>query len=136
MSSRAQRVTGWVGWVWFAGIVMFIAGIWDFFYGLAAVLGPDHGYVVANEELLIFNLNGWGWVNLVFGIVLAIAGLCVLTGQLWARIAAIVLVVLNLITQFIWLPVQPWWSVLVIALDLFVLWALVVHGEEARRAEL
>jgi hypothetical protein len=130
----AQRVTGWVGWIWFAGIVMFVAGIWNFFYGLAAVLGPDKRYVATSSNLLVFNENGWGWTHLIFGIVIAIVGLFVLTGQAWARVLAIVIVALNLITQFIWLPVQPWWSVLVIALDVFVVWALVVHGDEAERA--
>ncbi|HWK92922.1 hypothetical protein ACFT5B_10640 [Luteimicrobium sp. NPDC057192] len=129
----AQRVTAWVGWIWFAGIVMFIAGILNFFYGLAAVLGPDKGYVAVNGKLLILNIDGWGWAHLIFGIIVAVVGLFVLTGQAWARITAIVLVALNVITQFLWLPVQPWWSLIVIILDFFVLWALIVHGEEAER---
>ncbi|PJI86661.1 DUF7144 family membrane protein [Luteimicrobium subarcticum] len=127
----AQRVSGWVGWVWFGGLAMFIAGVWNFFYGLAAVLGPDKRYLVSDAQLLVFNQQGWGWAHLIFGVIIAVVGLCVLTGQAWARLTAVVLITLNLITQFLYLPAQPWWSVIVIVLDVFVLWALIVHGDEA-----
>jgi hypothetical protein len=126
----AQRVTGWVGWIWFAGLAMLVVGVWTFFYGLAAVLNPNRGYIASTGKLLLFDLTAWGWWHLILGALVVIVGLCLVAGQAWARIAAIVLITINLFSQFPLLSAQPWWSITVIAVSVFVLWALVVHGQE------
>ncbi|ACQ79014.1 conserved hypothetical protein [Beutenbergia cavernae DSM 12333] len=130
----ARRVTAWVGWIWFAGLMILTSGVLNVLYGFAAVLGPDNAVVDAGASLVVLDVQGWGWTHLILGVLLVLVGICVMAGQTWARVGAIVLVTLNLIAQFVWLPVQPWWSIIVIAIDLLVLWALVVHGHEAREA--
>jgi hypothetical protein len=82
--------------------------------------------------LLVFDLTTWGWVHLLLGALQILAGLALFSGATWARITAIVLVMLSVIGHIAWLNAQPVWSVIVIVLDLLVLWALVVHGDEAR----
>lgn len=126
------RTTAWVGWVVFAALMMLTTGFFNIVAGLAAVIGPDDAYVNTSVGLLVFDVQAWGWIHLVLGIVLLLVGACLAAGQTWARLAAIILVTLNLVTQFVLLPAQPWWSVLVIAIDVFVLWALVVHGDETK----
>lgn len=127
-----SRATAWVGWVWFAAVLMMASGVLNFLTGLVAVVGDDNAYVDTGVALLVFDVEGWGWAHLIFGIIIFLIGLCLIFGQTWARLLAIVLVALNLVTQFVLLPAYPVWSIIVIAIDVIVLWALIVHGDEVR----
>ncbi|MER7130407.1 DUF7144 family membrane protein [Streptosporangium saharense] len=123
------RVTGWIGWIWFAGVVMIVDGFFNAISGLYAIFNNDL-YVQIRDKLLVLNLTGWGWVHLILGILLVVVGITLLMGQSWARVAAIVLVAINAITQMAWLAANPWWSIVVIAVDVVILYALIVHGRE------
>jgi hypothetical protein len=72
-------------------------------------------------------------VHLLVGALMVVAGIALYGASTWARRVAIVLVILNLISQFVSLPITPWWSLVVIALDVVILWALTVHGDEVER---
>ncbi|SDH32787.1 DUF7144 family membrane protein [Nonomuraea jiangxiensis] len=131
MAYETRHVTGWVGWVWFAAILMIISGVFNIVSGLYAVLNSDL-YVRMPSRLLLLDVSGWGWTHLIFGIVLFLAGLALMAGQTWARILAAILVTINAMTQLVWITVNPWWSLAAIAVDVLVLYALIVHGREAR----
>jgi hypothetical protein len=122
--------TGWVGWIWFAGLVLVLAGTFNLIQGLAAI-AADEVLVGTPGNLVLLDVTDWGWVHTSLGSLQVIAGLAIFSGARWARITAIVLVMINAITQLSWLNAHPVWSVIVIVLDVVVLWALVVHGEEA-----
>ncbi|MEU1732686.1 hypothetical protein [Streptosporangium sp. NPDC020145] len=124
------RMTGWIGWIWFAGVVMIVDGFFNAISGLYAIFNNDL-YVQIRDKLLVLNLTGWGWVHLILGILLVAVGITLLMGQEWARMAAVVLVAVNAITQMAWLAANPWWSIVVIAVDVVILYALIVHGREA-----
>ncbi|PZG27466.1 hypothetical protein C1I98_33355 [Spongiactinospora gelatinilytica] len=126
-----QAITGWVGWVWFAGIILIMVGIFNIVSGLYAIVNSDL-YVQTPSRLLLFNLAGWGWIHLIFGVLLLATGIALSIGETWARAVATVLVVINAITQLIWLAVNPWWSLVIIAVDVLVLYAIIVHGREAK----
>ncbi|MEV8630038.1 hypothetical protein AB0395_00135 [Streptosporangium sp. NPDC051023] len=126
-------MTGWVGWIWFAGIIMIMDGLFNAISGLYAIFHNDL-YVQVRNKLLVFNITGWGWIHLILGILLVVVGITLLLGQTWARIAAIILVVINAVTQMAWIAANPWWSLIVIAVDVVVLYALIVHGREAEAA--
>jgi hypothetical protein len=123
--------TGWVGWIVFAAIMMFIVGAFNIIDGLTALF-KDEVFVNSGKGLLVFDLTAWGWIHLLLGVGLCFVGAALLNGQLWARIAAVILVGFNAIEQLVFLSAYPLWSVLIIALDVMVIWALVVHGEETR----
>jgi hypothetical protein len=129
--TQHRAVTGWVGWVWFAGLMLIMVGLFNVIDGLVAIVNHNF-FVPTRAGLLVFNLAGWGWVHLLLGIVLVIVGVAVLTGQLWARVAAVILVILNAVTQLLFMSAYPLWSLIVIILDIIVLYALIVHGEEAK----
>jgi hypothetical protein len=80
----------------------------------------------------VFQLDatGWGWIHLLVGVVVACAGVAVMAGQTWARIVGITLAVVSALTNFAFIPYYPFWSLTVIALDVFVVWALAVHGRD------
>lgn len=128
--SDTQR-TGWAGWAVFAGIVMIIAGAWDFLNGLNAVLRPVDEWAVSTDAgTIFFDVEVWGWWHLILGVLLVLVGIFVLRGAAWARVVAVIVVAINAISQLAFIGVQPWWSLTVIALDVVVIYALTVHGKE------
>jgi hypothetical protein len=129
--TESGPVTGWVGWIWFAAVVMILVGVFNVIHGLVAIFNGDF-FVETMDRVIVFNLVTWGWIHLILGILLVAVGAALVVGQTWARVVAVVLVALNAIGQLTFITVFPWWSVLVIAIDLVVLYALIVHGRETQ----
>ena len=127
------RSTAWTGWISFAGIFMIVVGALDFFEGLIAVIRGQY-YVLTPNEIIVFDLKTWGWVTLIWGIVLALSGLALLGGAGWARWFAIVVGCLNFIVQlgFVGSAQYPLWALAVLTLTVIVLYGLIVHWDEAR----
>ncbi len=99
--------------------------------------GPAAGFIlfVATREYLFqFDITTWGWIHLLLGIVVALAGVGLLAGRTWARVVGITLALLSAVANFMFIPHHPVWALLVIALDVFVIWALAAHGRELRDA--
>ncbi len=126
---NSKSMAGWVG---FAGILMVIGGAIDFMQGLIALF-EDEYYVVTRSGFLVFDLTGWGWTMLIWGVLLVLAGLGLLGGQGWARWFAIVVVSLNVIGElgFLGNSQYPIWSLTVIALSVIVLYALTARWSES-----
>jgi len=128
--SDTQKQSGWVGWAVFGGIVLIITGVIDALFGLVALIGPSSGYVLTETGNVWFlDVTGWGWWHLILGLAMAAVGLFVLRGASWARITAVVLVSINAISQITSFAYSPWWALIVIALDILVIYALIVHGK-------
>lgn len=119
------------GWVGFAAIMMIILGVFNIIEGLVALFRNSY-YVVAPNGLLLLNLTGWGWLHLAIGVLEVAAGLALFSGASWARVVTVILVSVNAIDQLTFLSAYPVWASIVIALDVVVVWAVVVHGGEAR----
>ncbi|MDF5756917.1 hypothetical protein [Spongiactinospora sp. TRM90649] len=137
MTTRPYAKRGWsVGFALFAAILMVTVGSFQALEGLAAVIG-DQFYLRTPNYIYAIDLTAWGWTHLIIGIVVAVAGWGVLSGRLWARIVGIAAAVLSAIANFFFIPYYPVWAILIIALDVFVIWALCVYGrQEAAEAGL
>ena len=137
--SSARRGSGveasgaWGGWVAFAGIMLVLTGFFDILQGLTALLN-DQYFAVHNGDLLVFDFTAWGWIWLLWGILLIAAGFGLLRGVGAARWFAVVAVFVNAIGQIAFLNAFPIWSTIVIALDVFVIYALTARWAEARAA--
>jgi hypothetical protein len=118
------------GWIVFAAVVMLIVGSIDFFEGLIAVI-RKHYYVVTPDQIIVFNVTTWGWLTLIWGIVLVLAGLALWSGATWARWFSIVVVSVNLLGQLGWLgsTAYPLWTLTGIALSIIVIYALTARWE-------
>lgn len=125
--------TGWVGWIWFAAVMMMIVGGLQFVQGLIAAIN-DEWVVWGNQANLYLDLSAWGWVHMAIGVVVFLSGLGVLSGNVLARFVGVVLASLSLVANFLWLPSYPVWSIVIIVIDLLVIYALTVHGREAAAA--
>ena len=117
------------GLILFAGVIMIMAGIFQFLAGLVALFQNDF-YVSTPRYLLEFDATSWGWIHLLVGALVALAGFGVLAGQTWGRVAGIALAVLSAVANFAFIPYYPFWSLTIIALDVLVIWALAAHGRE------
>ena len=126
----------WTGWVWFAGLVMILIGSLDFFQGLIAVIRNKY-YVLTPNQIIVFDLTTWGWVMLIWGIVVALAGFGLLSGSGWARWFTIVVASLNFIFQlgFVGSYQYTLWALTVIGLNVLVLYALIVRWGDVRSVE-
>ena len=131
-ATRTRQASGWTDWVRFAGVILLVSGIFSAIQGVAALLGPAAYYGSVDGQLLVFNVAGWGWWNAFIGGLTFLTGLALLGGALWARIVAVILAILSSIVQMILVPVQPWWSFIVIAIDVLVIYAIIAHGKELR----
>jgi hypothetical protein len=126
-----RETSGWAGGlILFAGLMMIMVGIWQALQGLVAIFENEF-YVATRNYLFQFDATTWGWIHLLLGLLVALAGWGLLSGRTWARVVAITLAVLSAIANFLWLPYYPFWSMLIIAVDIFVIWAIAAHGHEA-----
>jgi hypothetical protein len=132
MSTVNTTRTGWTGWVIFAGVILLISGIFSVVQGIVALIGPDTYYVVTEGSLWLLDVDGWGWWNLIIGILLVLVAAALMVGQTWARVIAVILVIISAVGQLLLIPAQPWWSLIVISIDVLVIYALIVHGRELR----
>ena len=111
------------GFTVLAGMLMILGGLWGFFEGLVAIIHQSFYHTLPNYTFQ-FNVHGWGWIHLILGVVVAAAGVCVLLGQTWAKLLGIVLAVFSAIANFLFIPYYPVWSIILIAMDVFIIWAL------------
>ncbi|MEU6664918.1 hypothetical protein [Streptomyces sp. NPDC046727] len=123
------RGAGWVtGGVTFAGALMVCSGILAILQGIAAV-AKDEVYALVGNYVYRINLTGWGVIHIVIGALVLVTGIGLLKDMTWARFAGLFLASLSLIAQFLFLPYQPIWSFVMIAIDVFVIWALASRQE-------
>ena len=125
--------TGAVGLTLFAGIMLIMSGVFHLVQGIVA-LANDTFYVVGKEYAFKFDVTAWGWIHVIGGIVMALAGFALFRAALWARIVAVTVACLSMLASFAWLPYYPLWSLVVITVDGFVIWALTAHGRDITRA--
>jgi hypothetical protein len=127
MTQRTEP-SGWaVGFTAFAGVMMIMIGVFQAATGLVAVLNQDF-YAVTENYVFAFDVGTWGWIHLIFGILVFLAGFGVMSGQTWARTVAVILAVLSAIEAFLFIPYQPFWSIIIIALCVMVIWALTTQA--------
>ncbi|ATD70327.1 MULTISPECIES: DUF7144 family membrane protein [Gordonia] len=106
-----------------AAIILIVVGVVQLAQGIAAV-AEDEVFVRGVDYVYKFDFTTWGWIHIVLGAIAIIVGAGLISGAGWARFTAIVIAGLSVIANFLWLPYYPWWSVLIIALDVVVIWAV------------
>jgi hypothetical protein len=123
-----SSVSGWAtGFVVFAGVLMIMVGIFHAIAGLAAIF-DDQFYVVGPNYTYDVDTTAWGWIHLLLGLIVAGAGYGVFNGAVWARTVGITLAIISAVANFFFIPYYPIWSIIIIAVDILVIWALSVYG--------
>ncbi len=123
--TRAREpVSAWaISGITFAGVLMIVVGFFQSIAGLAAILENEF-FVVTQNYVFEGDVTAWGWIHLILGIVIVLAGFALFAGATWARVVGIVLAVLVAVANFFFIPYYPFWSILIIALAVWVMWAL------------
>ncbi len=112
-----------------AGVLLAMVGLFHIVQGLVELIDKDFYAVTANWAFR-FNVTTWGWLHLIGGLIALLAGFGLFTGNVLARTVAVIIAVLSAVTSFMSLPYYPWWSILIIAFDVLVIWALTAHGRD------
>lgn len=118
-----------VGWISFAGIMLIMIGFFHAIAGLAGIIN-DEFYVVGQEYVFQFDATTWGWIHLILGIVVLLAGFFVFTGSVVARTVGVIVAVLSALAGFAWMPWYPIWGITIVAVAVSVIWALTAHGRD------
>ncbi len=123
-----DKTSGWaVGFVVFAAVMMMLIGGFQAIAGLAAIF-EDEFFVVGPNYVYDVDVTTWGWIHLVLGVIIFAAGAGALSGATWARVVGITLAFISAIANFFFIPYYPVWSIVIIALNVAVIWALSVYG--------
>ncbi len=125
-----RKTSGWaVGFAMFAAIMLLIAGSFQVLAGLAGIFQDDF-YAVTPNYFLEFDVSAWGWIHLVWGILVLLAGIGLLSGSLWGRTLGVIGAAVSALINFTFIPYYPFWSILIIAICVGVIWALTAHGQD------
>jgi hypothetical protein len=121
----------WAGWIRFAGIMMLIISMIDFFQGMIAVIRGEY-YAITPNQIIVFDLRTWGWLMILWAVVVGLTGFGLLSGASWARWVTIVVGSLNVLAQlgFIGNAAYPLWALCALALNILVLYAVTIRWSE------
>jgi hypothetical protein len=118
-----------VGWTMFAAFMMILIGSFHAIAGLAGILENEF-YAVTPNYVFEFDATTWGWIHLIGGIIVLLAGFGLFSGAVWARTVGVIVATISAIVAFAWIPWYPLFSIAIIAVDVAVIWALTAHGRD------
>jgi len=133
-SMEESEVTGWVGWIVFAGTMMAILGVFHMFEGFIALFRHTEIAFPTSGLTVQVSYTQWGWLQLLAGAVVFMAGLALFTGRMWARTLAVILVAVSALVNFAWANLYPFWSLTLLAIDFSIIYAIIAHGSEMKVA--
>lgn len=131
---RMDEPTAWVGWILFAGTMLILLGSLQVMAGFVGLFQHTYFAVRSNDTLLHISYNSWGGLHIALGGLAVIAGFSLMTGHLWARIYAVVIAFISVLSNIAFLSATPVWCTIMIAIDVLVIWAVTVHGREVKTA--
>jgi hypothetical protein len=122
------RVSSWaVGGLTFAGAMLVLIGSFQFLAGLAAIIN-DELFDVGREYAFDLDPTVWGWIHLIVGVLMLVTGFGIFAARAWAGVIALFLAMVSALANFLYIPYYPWWALLIIALDAWVIWSLTRPG--------
>ena len=124
MNPAPDPVSGWaVGAILFGATMLLLIGTFQVIGGLVAIF-DDNFFVVTRNYTFDLDTTAWGWIHLIVGVLLIITSVGLYNRAAWAGVTAIMLCGLSAVANFFFIPYYPFWSILIIALDVWVIWAL------------
>jgi hypothetical protein len=120
------------GWLVFAAVLMIFGGLMMIFTGIAAI-AEDDVFVTTRNYAYAFDLTSWGWIHLIMGVLVTLAGAALFQGATWARVVGVGLAGLAMLANFLWIPYAPFWAIVLIAISALVIWALCTAPSPSER---
>ncbi|WP_433788884.1 DUF7144 family membrane protein [Actinoplanes sp. CA-252034] len=132
MTTETAKPGQWLGMVIFSGVIMMLLGSFQLIEGIVAIIRDEY-YITTTAGLVVdFDYTVWGVFHATLGLLAMAAGIGVFLGQMWARVVGIGIAGMSALGNLLFLPAYPFWCAVVIAVDVLVIYALAVHGREAR----
>ncbi len=132
MARNNNEVSGWVGWVGFASFMLLLGGVFAVLAGIAALFKDTVVYHSASNAVWVLNYTEWGWIHIIVGVLAILAAGSLMAGNMYGRIFAVVIALLSAFANMAFIPVYPFWSLLIITIDILVIYAVTVHGGELK----
>ena len=131
----APAATGWAGWVVFAGVMLVMLGLFHIIEGLVALFREEF-YLVGSGGLVVsVDYTAWGWAHIIIGLVGGLAGAGLMSGNMAARWVGVIVAMLSALVNLAFVAAYPVWSVLIVAIDVIVIYAIIVHGRELKSTQ-
>lgn len=131
VSAQEPHTTGWTGWISFASFIIALSGLIHLIYGIGAVMSQDW-YLYSSGTVYILDTSAWGWGMIIGGAFMILTALLLASGNMFGRIIGVTLALLSLFANIALLSVTPVWSIIAIALALFIIYAIIAHGDEMK----
>lgn len=131
MSKNNEGGSGWLGWVGFASIMLLLMGAFSALAGFVALF-KDTVVYGASGAVWVLSYTQWGWVHIIAGLLAILAATSLASGHMYGRVIAILVALLSAIVNMAFIPVYPFWSIMVIAIDVMVIYAVSVHAGELK----
>lgn len=131
MAKNTKEVSGWTGWIGFASAMLFLAGFFHIVAGFAALLN-DKVYLIGDQTLWVLDITQWGWVHIIGGLLAIWAASSLMQGGGYGRTIAVIVALLSAAANLAFIPIYPLWSLIIIAVNVFVIYAVTVHGSELK----
>jgi hypothetical protein len=133
LGTSGPAPTAWVGWVAFASSMMILLGVFQVIQGFVAIFRDGYYHVAESGLVVNVDFTAWGWTHLLLGLLIAAAGMGLLTGNVVARTLAVILAGISAILNLLFIEAHPVWSMIIITVDVLVIYAVTVHGREMSR---
>ncbi|MGD9961459.1 DUF7144 family membrane protein [Nocardioides sp.] len=128
----ARGTSGWVGWIAFASLMLILLGTFHVMEGIVALAKNEVFLVLPSSLIVNVDYTAWGWLHIIFGVLVFLAGVGVLAGQVWARVVGTLLAMVSAVINLSFVAAYPIWSVTMLAVSVVVILALTVHGSEIK----
>jgi hypothetical protein len=122
------------GWAWFTGSLIGLVGLFQIMTGTVALASSGYYDVPSRNLIVDADYTTWGWVHLILGVVMVVTGGGLAFGSTIARVVGVVLAVLSAVVNLGFIPASPFAATLIISMDVFLIYAITVHGGEPKQA--
>lgn len=126
-----NEVTGWVGWVYFASLMMIIVGVFQAIVGFLTLFNDEY-LLITPRNLIFMDATSWGWTHMLIGLLIVFAGYAVMSGRIWGRTLGVIMALASAVANLSYMTANPFWAMTLVIVDCLVIYALTVHGHEMR----
>jgi hypothetical protein len=126
-----NEVTGWVGWVYFASLMMIIVGVFQAIVGFLTLFNDEY-LLITPRNLIFMDATSWGWSHMLMGLLIVFAGYAVMSGKVWGRTLGVIMALVSAVANLSYMTANPFWAMTLVIVDFMVIYALTVHGHEMR----
>lgn len=133
MDKNPTEMSSWFGWVGFAAFMLMLGGIFALFTGFVALFQSGTVFVHTANSAWLLTYTQWGWVHMLVGALTLLAAGSLMAGQMYGRIVAILVALLSAAVNMAFIPMYPFWSIMVVTIDVLVIYAVAVHGSELKQ---